>query len=107
MKDRPDIRLLLADVDGTLVTREKVLTEAAMQASRDLAAAGIALALTSARPPRGMRMLIWPLALQGVLVGFNGGLYVQPDLSVIRRHAIDAETARATVTLLHDQGLDV
>lgn len=107
MKNRPDIRLLLADVDGTLVTREKVLTEAAMQASRDLAAAGIALALTSARPPRGMRMLIRPLALQGVLIGFNGGLYVRPDLSVIRRHAIGVETARATVHLLRDQGLDV
>ncbi len=107
MKDRLDIRLLLADVDGTLVTREKVLTEAAMRASRDLAAAGIALALTSARPPRGMRMLIRPLALLGVLVGFNGGLYVRPDLSVIRRHAIDGETARATVNLLRDQGLDV
>lgn len=102
-----DIRLLLADVDGTLVTRDKVLTEAAIQATRDLAVAGVALALTSARSPRGMRMLIQPLALHGALVGFNGGLYVRPDLSVIRRHAIDAATARATVDLLRDQGLDV
>lgn len=54
-----------------------------------------------------MRMLIRPLALQGALVGFNGGLYVRPDLSVIRRHVIDAATARATVDLLRDQGLDV
>jgi len=32
----PDIRLLLADVDGTLVTQDKVLTEAAKAAAREL-----------------------------------------------------------------------
>ncbi|MGO4408521.1 MULTISPECIES: Cof-type HAD-IIB family hydrolase [unclassified Brevundimonas] len=107
MSGRPDIRLLLADIDGTLVTQEKVLTEAAKAAARDLGAAGIALALTSARPPRGMRMLIEPLALQTVLAGFNGGLYVRPDLSVIRRHAIGAATARTAVNLFLAEGLDV
>ena len=107
MSGRSDIRLLLADVDGTLVTRDKVLTEATKAAARDLAAAGIALALTSARPPRGMRMLIAPLNLEGVLAGFNGGLYVRPDLSVIERHAIDAATAKTTVDLFLAEGLDV
>jgi len=107
MSRRPDIRLLLADIDGTLVTHDKVLTDAAKAAARDLGAAGIALALTSARPPRGMRMLIEPLDLQGVLAGFNGGLYVRPDLSVIECTAIDAETAKKTVDLFLAEGLDV
>ena len=106
MSERPDIRLLLADIDGTLVTHDKVLTEAAKGAARDLRAAGIALALTSARPPRGMRMLIEPLDLQGVLAGFNGGLYVRPDLTVIERNAIDATTAKKTVDLFLAEGLD-
>lgn len=104
---RPDIRLLLADIDGTLVTQDKVLTEAAKAATRDLHAAGIALALTSARPPRGMRMLVEPLALQSVLAGFNGGLYTRPDLSIIQRHAIAPATARTAVDLLLAEGLDV
>jgi Cof subfamily protein (haloacid dehalogenase superfamily) len=107
MSQRPDIRLLLADIDGTLVTHDQVLTEAAKAAARDLGAAGIALALTSARPPRGMRMLIEPLDLQGVLAGFNGGLYVRPDLSVIACTAIDAETAKKTVDLFLAERLDV
>lgn len=34
MTARRDIRLLLADVDGALVTKEKVLTEAAKAAVR-------------------------------------------------------------------------
>jgi hypothetical protein len=51
-----DIRLLLADVDGTLVTQDKVLTEAAKEAARELHDAGIAFAITSGRPTW---LLIW------------------------------------------------
>ena len=64
MSGQRDIRLLLADVDGTLVTQDKVLTEATKAAVRELRRAGIAFAITSGRPPRGMSMLIEPLALQ-------------------------------------------
>jgi Cof subfamily protein (haloacid dehalogenase superfamily) len=101
-----DIRLLLADVDGTLVTQDKVLTEAAKAAARALHDAGIMLAITSGRPPRGMSMLIEPLALKGAIAGFNGGVFVQPDLSVIESHTLDPETAKETVKLILDQGLD-
>jgi Cof subfamily protein (haloacid dehalogenase superfamily) len=101
------IRLVLADVDGTLVTDDKVLTETARSVVRDLRLAGVAFAVTSSRPPRGLRMLIKPLALQVPLAGLNGGLYVNPDLSVIECQKLDLVTAKQTVTLLLDQGLDV
>jgi hypothetical protein len=102
----PDIRLLLADVDGTLVTQDKVLTEAAKQAARELHDAGIALAITSGRPPRGMSMLIEPLALQGAIAGFNGGVFVNPDLTVIESHTLDPAIAQQTLKLILDKGLD-
>jgi Cof subfamily protein (haloacid dehalogenase superfamily) len=102
-----DIRLLLADVDGTLVTQDKVLTEAAKAAARALHDAGIVLAITSGRPPRGMGMLIEPLALKGAIAGFNGGVFVNPDLSVIESHTLDPATAKETVKLILDRGLDV
>jgi Cof subfamily protein (haloacid dehalogenase superfamily) len=101
-----DIRLLLADVDGTLVTKDKVLTEAAKEVARELRDAGIALAITSGRPPRGMSMLIEPLALQGAIAGFNGGVFVNPDLTVIESHTLDPAIARQTLKLILDQGLD-
>jgi Cof subfamily protein (haloacid dehalogenase superfamily) len=101
-----DIRLLLADVDGTLVTEEKVLTEAAKAAARELHRAGIALAITSGRPPRGMSMLIEPLALKGAIAGFNGGVLVDPELSVIESHTLDPATAKQALKLILDQGLD-
>lgn len=80
MSVQRDIRLLLADVDGTLVTPDKVLTEAAMAAAADLRRAGIALVITRGRPPRGMSMLIKPLTLRGALAGFNDGVFAHPDL---------------------------
>ena len=55
------IRLVLSDVDGTLVTAEKALTPRAIEAVRRLDEAGILFAVTSGRPPRGMAMLVEPL----------------------------------------------
>jgi Cof subfamily protein (haloacid dehalogenase superfamily) len=106
MSRQRDIRLLLADVDGTLVTQDKMLTEAAKAAARALHDAGIVLAITSGRPPRGMSMLIEPLALKGAIAGFNGGVFVNPDLSVIESHTLDPATAKETVKLILGQGLD-
>jgi Cof subfamily protein (haloacid dehalogenase superfamily) len=108
---RPDltaskISLVLADVDGTLLTRDKVLTSRAADAVKSLAVAGIAFAITSGRPPRGMAMLIATLALRTPIAGFNGGVFVHPDLSVIGSRTLDPATAKQTVGLILDQGLD-
>jgi Cof subfamily protein (haloacid dehalogenase superfamily) len=104
---RNGIRLLLSDVDGTLVTHDKVLTEAAKAAAHDLHLAGIAFAIASSRPPRGVSRLIEPLALCVPIAGFNGGVFVNPDLSIIESHMLDAATAERAMTLILDQKMDV
>src|SRR5947209_16078549 len=106
MPNKPKPRVLLADVDGTLVTQQKVLTAEALAASRELRTAGITLALTSGRPPRGMAMLIEPLELTGPIAGFNGGVFVNPDLSVIESHPLDPKVAREALELMLQSGLD-
>ncbi|MDH7798909.1 MULTISPECIES: Cof-type HAD-IIB family hydrolase [unclassified Beijerinckia] len=100
------IALVLADVDGTLLTPEKVLTSEAVMAVKDLQSAGIVFAITSGRPPRGMAMLIDPLALRTPIAGFNGGIFVKPDFSVIDSHTLDPTAAKQTLKLFLDQGLD-
>jgi Cof subfamily protein (haloacid dehalogenase superfamily) len=101
-----DIRLVLADVDGTLVTQRKALTDAAIDAVRQLHDSGIMFTITSGRPPRGMSMLIEPLALREAIAGFNGGVFVHPDLSVIESHTLDPATAKEALNLIRDKGLD-
>ncbi len=107
-RSRPDtIKLLLADVDGTLVTKDKVLTERAQQAVHALDAKGIKFALTSGRPPKGMAMLIGPLKVTTPIAGFNGGLFVNADMSIIESHTLDPAVAKETVGLIEQMGLDV
>ncbi|HYZ31139.1 MAG TPA: Cof-type HAD-IIB family hydrolase [Crenalkalicoccus sp.] len=101
------LSLLLADVDGTLVTRDKVLTERAVRAVRALRERGVRFAITSGRPPQGMAMLVGPLALDLPIAGFNGGLFVHPDLSVIEGHELEAGAARRAASIIRDHGLDL
>ncbi len=102
----PDIKLFLADVDGTLVTKEKVLTDRALKAVENLRAAGIKFAITSGRPPKGMAMLIGPLKIDTPIAGFNGGQWVNPDLSIIESHTLPRDVAEETITLIEAAGLD-
>src|ERR1700678_4478189 len=101
------IRLFLADVDGTLVTQDKVLTQRAIAAVGKLKEAGILFAVTSGRPPRGMSMLIEPLKITTPIAGFNGGVYVHPDMSVIEQQTIPDEVTPTVIDLLGAHGLDV
>ncbi len=108
MSDRPKgkISLLLADVDGTVVTKDKVLTDRAIAAVAALEAAGIKFAVTSGRPPRGMAMLIGPLRITTMVAGFNGGAMVKPDLSVIEEKTLPPDVTREAIALIRKHGLD-
>ena len=55
------VAAVLADVDGTLVTTNKTLTPRAISAIHQLRERSVLFAITSGRPPRGMRMLVEPL----------------------------------------------
>jgi hydroxymethylpyrimidine pyrophosphatase-like HAD family hydrolase len=58
------VSLVVTDVDGTLVTHDKVLTPRAMEAVERLHASGIAFSICSSRPPFGLRMMVEPLRLK-------------------------------------------
>jgi hypothetical protein len=101
------IRLVLADVDGTLVTQEKVLTKRTIAAVKRLGEAGIRFAITSGRPPRGMAMLVEPLDLSTPIAAFNGGVIADRDLSVIEQRAIPSELVGSIIEELSRHDLDV
>jgi Cof subfamily protein (haloacid dehalogenase superfamily) len=101
------IKLVLCDVDGTLVTQQKVLTERSIAAVKQLGEAGVMFALTSGRPPRGMAMFVEPLALSTPIAAFNGGMLVDRTLATIEEHAIPAELVGPTIALLQSFALSV
>ncbi len=101
------VRLMLADVDGTLVTQEKVLTDRALEAVQLLRNAGILFAITSGRPPRGMEMLVQPLDLQTPISAFNGGLIVNPDMSAIQQRVLPEQLVPLLIDLMKSFDLSV
>jgi Cof subfamily protein (haloacid dehalogenase superfamily) len=102
------IRMVIADVDGTLVTQEKVLTKRAAEAVSHLQQAGIQFSVTSGRPPRGMAMLIDPLKLTQPLAAFNGGVLIEPDLTtVVDQKYLPAGVPDKVIAAIEKHGLDV
>ncbi|HEY3415927.1 MAG TPA: Cof-type HAD-IIB family hydrolase [Armatimonadota bacterium] len=101
------IRLFIADLDGTLVTPEKILTERSIRAVDQLIDRGIKFTITSGRPPRGMRHIIDRLRIDAPISAFNGGMFVRKDLSVIEAHYLPAALIGRIIAMLTACGLDV
>ena len=106
MSETP-IRLVLSDVDGTLINSNKELTDETIRAVRALEERGILFTLTSARPPRGFAMFLEPLDLTAPLGAFNGGLFVNRDMSPIHELAVDESLVGPIIAALSASELSV
>ena len=96
MAEKHKISLVLADVDGTLVTEEKVLTKRAQNAVSALQSAGIRFAITSGRPPLGMAMLFDALKLDTPIA-----VFVERDLTILEQKTVPADVARQAIDAPH------
>jgi Cof subfamily protein (haloacid dehalogenase superfamily) len=101
------IALVVSDVDGTLVTKDKTLTDDAKAAVRRLHEAGIGFTITSSRPTIGMRFLIEPLAIALPVGAFNGSSIVDPQLKPIEQHLIPVTSAQRALDVLNEFGADI
>ncbi len=101
------IALVISDVDGTLVTPDKQLTDASVQAVKNLRLHGIGFTIVSSRPPKGMRMLVEPLSLALPIGAFSGGAIVSPDFDVIEQHMIPEWAVRRSIEVMQKFGADI
>ena len=101
------IKLVVSDVDGTLLTHDKVLTEGAMTAVGKLHAAGIGFTLVSSRPTIGMGFLIDPLSITLPIGAFNGSSIVDINLRPVEQHLIGANVAQRSLDVLNAFGADI
>jgi Cof subfamily protein (haloacid dehalogenase superfamily) len=102
------IRLVISDVDGTLVRHDKSLHPETIKAAQELRDAGITLCLISSRPPRGMEMFLEPLGITTPHAGFNGGQIVAADnKTILDELLIPEDAARQAVAHMTAAGLDV
>jgi Cof subfamily protein (haloacid dehalogenase superfamily) len=101
------IALVVSDVDGTLLTKNKILTDDAKAAVRKLHAAGIGFTIVSSRPTIGMGFLIEPLSIALPVGAFNGSSIVDVALKPIEQHLIGADVARRSIDVLDAFGVDI
>ena len=103
---RSRIKLVIADIDGTLVTKEKLLTPRSVQAVQRLQDAGILFGITTGRPPKGTKMLIDSLPGLKFIAGFNGGVVVRRDFSLFKENLLPAPTAEQVVEIILEYQMD-
>ncbi len=101
------VRLLVSDVDGTLVDKQKRLTPGTVEAVRRLRAAGVQFTIISARPRSGMVPIADALEIDGPMAAFNGGIIFHRDGTVDSHHVIESEVARGSLALAEGSGVDV
>jgi Cof subfamily protein (haloacid dehalogenase superfamily) len=101
------IALVVSDVDGTLRTKDKVLTDRAKAAVRRLHEAGIGFTIVSSRPTIGMGFLIEPLAITLPVGAFNGSSIVDARLKPIEQHLIAPAVAQRSLDVLDAFGVDI
>jgi Cof subfamily protein (haloacid dehalogenase superfamily) len=100
------IALVVSDVDGTLLTKDKVLTDKAARAVRQLEDSGVAFTVVSSRPTIGMKFLIEPLRITMPFGSFNGSSITNPQLKPIEQHVLPAPAAQRSLEILKQFGVD-
>ncbi|MCX2561624.1 HAD family hydrolase [Acetobacter farinalis] len=100
------IRLVVSDMDGTLLTPEKQITHHSLAAVQALKDAGIPLCLVSSRPPAGIEMYFDVLKLGTSYGALNGGTIFNADGTVRSRLALDPEAVQDALDMLKVHHLD-
>ena len=95
-----EIRLLALDIDGTILTREKRLTNRTRAAIEAAVDAGIAVSLVTGRPFCGIPEELLSLKGLGYVISSNGAVTTDLKLSRILRNAnLDPETALEIISI--------
>lgn len=83
----PQIRLVAADLDGTLLDADKLIAPATLQAISQLPGRGIPFVIASARPPRSVRHIYQKLQLDTLQINYNGALIWDEPRQMVIEHS--------------------
>lgn len=97
-------KILLIDIDGTLVDYKNHLPESAVRAVRAARANGHRVYLCSGRSKAENKQEIWDIGIDGYIGG--NGSYVESDGNVLLHQRITADQCRRIVDWLDARGLE-
>ncbi|MDI2091401.1 Cof-type HAD-IIB family hydrolase [Commensalibacter oyaizuii] len=100
------IRLLVSDIDGTLIPNNKKLTQETLAAVKKLKDAGIHLCLVSSRPPQGIQMFFKELGIITPFAALNGGEVIGNNGTILSSMAMDFQDASEVCDLLQQNDVN-
>ena len=100
------IKIVMTDMDGTLLNADKELTPLAVKAVGALHHSDIRFTVASSRPLKGMKNIIETLHITEPVAGFNGGIIANPDLTIIQALFIETALVQSILDMIREAGLD-
>lgn len=100
------IRLVVSDMDGTILTPEKQVTRESIAAIQTLKKAGVPVCFVSSRPPGGMEMYFDALGVHTPYGALNGGTIFNADRTIRSRLSLDPEAVQDTLLMLKVHQID-
>ncbi len=95
------LRLVATDLDGTLLRSDKTISERTSVLLRRLQAAGVAIVLISARPPRSLRQFARASNIGGLAICCNGAIVYDLDQGcLLQQRSLTSQQVTHLITLL-------
>ncbi|MDR1247684.1 MAG: Cof-type HAD-IIB family hydrolase [Treponema sp.] len=102
------VRLLVCDLDGTLLNSRKLISPENLAAIREAQAKGIFVTLCSGRVPEMLEAYARQLAIRGPLIAANGAvIFDTRTREMPYRNCADRERTRALLRFCLDRGMDI
>lgn len=99
------IRLVITDMDGTLLTPEKTISPQSLQMMRELARRNVRVCLVSSRPPGGIEMYFSKLPIHNAYGALNGGTLFSPDGKVLSSLTLKTSVSQKAIKMLQEYHL--
>ena len=102
----PPIKLIATDIDGTLLSSERIITERSLRAIRAALEKGVTVAIATGRFPENAYLMLEDYGLRLPIIGLNGARVVDENLREISSHPMDPDAVRGTIDVLMKAGSD-
>ena len=105
--EQPEIRLIVVDLDGTLLNSQHALSPRTQKAIRDAIAAGVNVVLATGKTRHSAQDVIKTLSLTTPGVYVQGNVTYNGDGSIRNQQVLETALVRRILTYIQERGFDV
>lgn len=100
-------KIVFSDVDGTILTDDKQMTEKTRKAIKDLGTQGIPFVIISARSPSGIMTILRDNGFNCPIIAYSGALIMDEHQQVIYHQGMPKALAQEIVDFIEENKFDL